>query len=237
MRSALRNGAAAIALSIGLGAASVSAAPFFTVAGGADVIDIGQDFDFIRLTTDLIREGQVGNSVTISSTGAGNIRIEYIGKEALRTSEFYWGSLSAGTLISSTGVAPPTTVGDTTGIPPMSMANGLAPVVVPVAAGLLPFNFKVINTGNVVPNGHPGPLGDDIAYFLTDTAGNPLPLTGPAPVAYLLLDDGGGGGAGDDDHDDMIMRLSFVDAPEPATLAILGMSLAGLGIARRRRQT
>jgi hypothetical protein len=89
-------------------------------------------------------------------------------------------------------------------------------------------------TGGVVPNGHAGPTNDDVAFFFADAAGNPLPLSGQSTIAYLLLDDGGG--ANDNDHDDMIVRLTITEAPEPGTLAVLGMTLAGLGLSRRRRR-
>lgn len=234
MRPRTATSLAALALAAGLGlAGAASAAPFFTLAGGADQPEVANDFAFI--TNSIVREGVAGSPATISITGPGNIRIEYIGKEALFSNNlFNWGALAGGTLVSDTGPNPPQTVGDTVGIPPASLANGLAPLVVPVAAGLLPFNFVVTATGGVVPNGHAGPGNDDIAFFFADAAGNPLPLSGQSTIAYLLLDDGGG--ANDNDHDDMIVRLTITEAPEPGTLAVLGMTLAGLGLSRRRRR-
>jgi len=236
MRPRTATGLAALALAAGIGlAGTAGAAPFFTLAGGADVPDVGNDFAFIAGTGAIIRESQIGNVATISVTGPGNIRIEYIGKEALfSNSLFNWGALAGGLQVSDTGPNPPQTVGDTVGIPPAAQANGLAPLVVPVAAGLLPFNFFVTATGNTVPNGHAGPTNDDVAFFFADAAGNPLPLSGQSTIAYLLLDDGGG--ANDNDHDDMIVRLTITEAPEPGTLAVLGMTLAGLGLSRRRRR-
>jgi hypothetical protein len=223
MRPRTATSLAALALAAGIGlAGAAGAAPFFTLAGGADSPDVGNDFAFINGTGAIIRESQVGNPATINITGPGNIRIEYIGKEALFSNNlFNWGALAGGLLVSDTGPNPPQTVGDTTGIPPASQANGLAPLVVPVAAGLL-------------PNGHAGPTNDDVAFFFADAAGNPLPLSGQSTIAYLLLDDGGG--ANDNDHDDMIVRLTITEAPEPGTLAVLGMTLAGLGLSRRRRR-
>lgn len=143
-------------------------------------------------------------------------------------------ALAGGTQVSDSGPNPPQVVGDTTGIPQAALANGLAPIVVPVAAGLLPFNFVITATGGVVPNGHAGPSNDDVAFFFADAAGKPLPLSGQSTIAYLLLDDGGG--ANDNDQDDMIVRLTITEAPEPGTLAVLGMALAGLGVSRRRQR-
>lgn len=234
MRPRTATSLAALALAAGIGlAGAAGAAPFFTLAGGVDTPEVGNDFAFI--TNSIVREGAVGNPATINITGPGNIRIEYIGKEALFSNNlFNWGALAGGLLVSDTGPNPPQTVGDTTGIPPVALPNGLAPMVVPVPAGLLPFNFVIGPTGGVVPNGHAGPGNDDIAFFFADAAGNPLPLSGQSTIAYLLLDDGGG--ANDNDHDDMIVRLTITEAPEPGTLAVLGMTLAGLGLSRRRRR-
>jgi hypothetical protein len=227
---------AALAIAAGLFATTAQAAPMFQIMGGADAADPGNAFNFITGTSGVVRESQTGNPAALHVTQAANILIEYIGKEAINANTlFNWGALSGGTLISNSGPGSPTTIGDTLNIWPNSLANLAAPVTVGAAAGMLPFNFFVSVGAKVVPNGHAGPGNDDVAFFFADALGNPLPLGGTSSIAYLLLDDGGGGGSGDNDHDDMIMRLTLTDAPEPGTLAVLGATLAGLGFARRRR--
>jgi hypothetical protein len=225
---------AALAIAAGLYAAAAQAAPMFQIMGGGDAADPGNAFNFVLGTTGTIRESQAGNPATLNLTAAASILIEYIGKEAINENNvFNWGALAGGTLISSTGPSSPSTIGDTLNLWPASLANLAAPITVSAAAGMLPFNFFVGATGVTVENGHAGPTNADVAFFFADAMGNALPLNGPSSIAYLLLDDGGGGG--DNDHDDMIMRLTITQAPEPGTLAVLGATLAGLGFARRRK--
>ena len=234
MRARTTTSMAALAIAAGLYATAAQAAPMFQIVGGSDLADPGNAFNFVTGTSGIVRQSQAGNPATLHLTEGGNVLIEYIGKEAINANTlFNWGAMTGGSLISSTGPGSPTTIGDTLGVWPTSLANLAAPITVSAAAGVLPFNFYVSVTGGTVENGHPGPGNDDVAFFFADAMGNPLPLGGLSNIAYLLLDDGGGGG--DDDHDDMIMRLTVTEAPEPGTLAVLGATLAGLGFARRRK--
>lgn len=211
--------------------AEVLAAPLFTISGGSLLTD--GDNDFLWLTP---RFGPDGNSVsiwqggTLAITAPGMVSLDYIGKEAqFANNEFAWGALSGGTTIFSTGPSSPNPVGQTaaTPFPPAAVASSTFPGV--TAAGTLPFSFFVNQTGTNKPNG-----SVDIGYW---------PLPGDTPmdggsqsfgsVVYALLDDG----TIDNDYDDMIVRLTVTEVPEPATLGLAAVGIVpAAGWVLRRRQ-
>jgi hypothetical protein len=103
------------------------------------------------------------------------------------------------------------------------------------AAGDIPFRFLTSFGPGVVANGTNG--SDPNRSFFASF--DPFAMPGAAgdggttgKVLWLFLDDGGAGP--NDNHDDYVVRITAV--PEPATLAMLGLGLVGMGVVARRRR-
>jgi hypothetical protein len=216
-----------------MNAMPTQAGPVFTANGGEFFTD--RDNDFLWLTP---RFGSGGEAVRIWQGGElmlsapGMITLEYIGKEAKYVDDaFLWGASSGGQTVFTTGPASPNPVGQTaaTPMPPTALDVWVVPGV--VAAGGLPFSFFVSQAGRSEPNG-----SSNIGFW-------PLPVGGGlggeakqfGTVVYALLDDG----KTDNDYDDMIVRLTVAEVPEPTSLAMAAMGMlpvAGWMIRGRRRR-
>jgi hypothetical protein len=200
---------------LALGAVSPNAAPLLQVNGGSAYVTPPSGGDGITGNQIIPNTpGVVGGQMVALS--AVTLTFTFIGYEASWVDNF---------LVNGVQVFQNSTsaVGDT--------------YVVTVGAGVLDFGFDTnVNGGGVsVSNLNPPPNSSDFVDMFYGRCDKSGASTADVGQSFCISPDDGGLGP-DDNHDDLVVKVSAVPAvPEPASIAIFGAAIAGLGLLRRRR--
>lgn len=202
-----------------LGASAASQAAFITIDNAVPVsgtIDIVASNDFRANLAGLgVTSYTLGSSLGVD--GPGTVTYYYYGKEA-----GYENVFSAGALSYASGYTP---TAQNYFSSPILIGSVL------VDAGVLDFQFCAFSS----PTRSEGCITNLQNDLLGIASPQSIALNVSDYTAWLFWDDSGAGP--DDNHDDMLIKAVFTptSVPEPGTLALFGVGLLGLGLAKRAR--
>ncbi|QFS86942.1 MULTISPECIES: PEP-CTERM sorting domain-containing protein [unclassified Marinobacter] len=153
-----------------------------------------------------------GHNLVSTSSDPFKLTFTYLGKEASDNNQFYWGN----TLVFDTNSTPDDTFSTI-------FTGGLNE--------LLTFSF--IN-GNNVEVVNDGTNGSQLNVPVNPNTSVNFNLFYVEDDYFLISFDDGW--SGDDNHDDMVIAVRASKVPEPGTLALLGLGLAGIAVRMKGRK-